>query len=290
MTTGWRPTLAPVVAVTDAPSIAMTIGCVVPAHISDLDGFRGRRFYQIRPRLAPLVTLLLFSWNPLACRETTTPLGEAPPSAPIGVSATAGDREVVIAWSPAARASSYNIYWLTAPGVTRTARNRIAMAVSPQLHSGLTNGTTYHYVVTAVDTGGESAESEQVSATPEAPPATPTGVDATPGDGIVTIAWPPVAGAASYDLYWSTVSGVAQVSGTRIPNVTSAYVHTGLANGTTYYYVIVAFNMIGESPPSAQVSASPKAPPPPNAPTGVVATPGDGQVTIAWQPVTDATS
>ena len=39
-------------------------------------------------------------------------------------------------------------------------------AVSPYTHAGLTNDTTYYYVVTGVNKYGEGLESQEVSATP----------------------------------------------------------------------------------------------------------------------------
>jgi PKD repeat protein len=87
----------------------------------------------------------------------------APPS---GVTATAGDGQVMIRWDEVTGATSYNLYWSTSPGVSKQNGNRIEGVTSPFTHSGLINGTTYFYVVTAVDKNGESAESNQVSAVP----------------------------------------------------------------------------------------------------------------------------
>ena len=53
---------------------------------------------------------------------------------------------------------------------------------------------------------------------------------------------------------------------------------TGLASGQTYYYVVTAVNAGGESPLSAEVSASLA----PAAPTSVSAVSGNAQVTIDW--------
>ena len=39
--------------------------------------------------------------------------------------------------------------------------------------------------------------------------------------------------------------------------VASPFVHTGLVNGTTYYFVVTALNGSGESPDSAEVNATP---------------------------------
>jgi hypothetical protein len=85
-------------------------------------------------------------------------------------------------------------------------------------------------------------------------------VAATPASVSATISWAPVAGATSYNLYWSTTSGVTRASGTRIAGVASPYTHSGLSNGTTYYYVVTAVNANGESAASAQASATPAAP------------------------------
>ena len=85
---------------------------------------------------------------------------------PTGVTATAGNAQVTISWTSVTGATSYNIYWSTTTGVTKTTGTKILNATNPFTHTGLTNGTTYFYVVTAVDANGESAESAQVSATP----------------------------------------------------------------------------------------------------------------------------
>jgi hypothetical protein len=65
-----------------------------------------------------------------------------------------------------------NIYWSTTSGVTKTTGTKITGATSPYTHTGLTNGTTYYYVVTAVNSYGESSESSQVSGTPTNGPIT----------------------------------------------------------------------------------------------------------------------
>lgn len=75
----------------------------------------------------------------------------------------------------------------------------------------------------------------------------------------MTLSWFPATGATSYNLYWSTTSGVTKTNGTRIAGVSSSYIQGGLTNGVPYYYIVTAVNSAGESVPSSQVSATPSA-------------------------------
>ncbi len=102
--------------------------------------------------------------------STTPPQSQpAVPSAPQGVTATAGNGQVTVSWNQVAGATSYNIYWSRTGGVTKNTGTKISAMTSPYLHAPLDNNTTYYYVVTAVSISGESADSPQVSATPSAP-------------------------------------------------------------------------------------------------------------------------
>ena len=210
----------------------------------------------------------------------------APPAAPTGVTATAGNAQVTLSWTASAGATSYTVERATMNGGTYTA---IASGVTTTSYTntGLTNGTTYYYVIVAVNAGGSSPNSSQVSAQPIGPPAAPTGVTATAGNAQVTLSWTASAGATSYTVERATMNGgtyTAIASGV----TTTSYTNTGLTNGTTYYYVIVAVNAGGSSPNSSQVSAQPIGPP--AAPTGVTATAGNAQVTLSWTASAGATS
>jgi fibronectin type 3 domain-containing protein/lysophospholipase L1-like esterase len=179
------------------------------------------------------------------------------PSVPAGVNASTGDRQVTLNWNSVTGATSYNIYWSTFSGVSRSTGAEITNVTSPYTHSGLTNGATYYYVVTAIGDCGESSVSSEVSATPGAAPSAPAGVNASAGDRQVTLSWNSVTGATSYNIYWSTSSGVSKSTGTKIANAISPFLHTGTTNGTTYYYVLTAVNGYGESVESSEVSSTP---------------------------------
>lgn len=96
--------------------------------------------------------------------------GSAPavPAVPSGLTATAKDNYVLLDVPSVAGATGYNVYWSTASGVTPTTGTKLPVTFAPQAHTGLTNGTPYYYVVTAVGAGGESAPSQQTTATPAA--------------------------------------------------------------------------------------------------------------------------
>lgn len=90
------------------------------------------------------------------------------PDSPVGLAATADNGQVSLSWPAAKNAAAYNIYYATATGVARTNGTKIATVVSTSyVKTGLTNNTTYYFVITAVNSGNESSESNEVAATPE---------------------------------------------------------------------------------------------------------------------------
>jgi fibronectin type 3 domain-containing protein len=190
-------------------------------------------------------------------RLTVSSAQGQPPSIPTGVAATAGCSAASVSWNSMAGATGYDIYWGTTPEVSKSTGTKIANVTSPYTHSGLTSGKTYYYVVTAINDCGESSVSSEVSAAPGAAPPAPAGVNASAGDRQVTLSWKSVTGATSYNIYWGTSYGVSKSTGTEIANATSPFLHTGTANGTTYYYVLTAVNSYGESVESGEVSTTP---------------------------------
>jgi cellulose 1,4-beta-cellobiosidase len=215
----------------------------------------------------------------------------ATPAAPAGLSATGGDAKVTLTWNAVSGASSYRVKRATMNGGPYTV---VANGVSTTSHvdtSGVTNGVTYYYVVTAVNTAGEGPASNQASATPGlavTKPLAPSTLKAAPGNAKVTLTWPASTGATSYNVKRSLVSGGPFVT---IANVaTTTYENTGLVNGTVYYYRVTALNTAGESGLSKKVNAMPA--PIPQAPGGVTISAGAtaGVVNLSWNASTWATS
>ena len=177
-----------------------------------------------------------------------------PPPTPTGLGATAGNRQVALTWTASSGATSYNVKRSTTSGAETTIANVMGASFTD---TNVVNGTTYYYKVSAVNTYGESTNSLEVSATPQAqPPSMPTGLSATGGNGQVALTWLASLGATSYNVKRSTTSGAEAT----ITNVTGTnYTDTQVVNGTTYYYKVSATNASGESANSTEVYATPQA-------------------------------
>jgi len=218
---------------------------------------------------------------------SATPV-DLPPAAPTGLGATPGNTTAELDWNDNTDPDldGYNVYRSTTSGSGYSQINVSLVSTSNYTDTGLTNGTPYYYVVTAVDLGtNESGNSNEASATPvDLPPAAPTGLGATPGNTTAELDWndntePDLDG---YNVYRSLTSG----SGYAKINVslvsTSNYTDTGLTNGTPYYYVVTAVDLgTNESGYSTEASATP-VDEPPAAPTGLGATPGNTEVELDW--------
>jgi alpha-tubulin suppressor-like RCC1 family protein/fibronectin type 3 domain-containing protein len=202
------------------------------------------------------------------------------PLTPANLTASPGNAQVTLNWSPATGADFYKVKKATVAGGPYTT---IAADVSGTAFedTAVTNGTTYYYIVTAVNGGGESGASNQVSATPYFPvPFIPTGLTAAAGNAKVTLNWNAASGADSYNVKKATVAGGPYTTISTGLTVT-AFEDTTVTNGTPYYYRVTASNAGGESGASNEVSATPYDPKPAS-PTGLAATASNGKVTLSW--------
>jgi len=223
--------------------------------------------------------------SPLSSEVSATPQVAAPP-APTNLVATAGNAQVSLTWTASSGATSYNIYRATTSGTETLLQSGVSSTTFTD--SSVTNGTTYYYKVAAVNAGGTSPLSSEVSATPQvAAPAAPTNLTATAGNAQVSLTWTTSSGATSYNIYRSTTSGAETLLASGVSS--TSYTDSSVSNGTTYYYKVAALNAGGTSPLSSEVSATPQVPAP-AAPTNLTATAGNAQVSLTWTASSGATS
>jgi len=206
------------------------------------------------------------------------------PNAPVSVSASVSDKSSTLTWQkPSDGGSSITGYQITvSPTVTGNPFSlsaKLAYTVA-----GLTNGVAYSFTVTAQNTVGSSAASSPAIVTPSAaaiPPGAPSGVSAVAGDGQVTVTWtaPASNGSSPINSYTITANPGGKTAAW-ISGLLSATV-TGLTNGTSYTFTVMAASDDGSSTASAaSIAATPFGLP--FAPTSVSATPSGAQVTVAW--------
>ena len=228
-------------------------------------------------------------------------------SAPTGVNATAEDGQVTISWNSVSGATSYNIYWATWSGVSKTNyedTTNLGSSINPDttiFESVLSyNGHTYAvtkdsmtweeantlsdqhggYLVTINDAQENSFLIQNyLSFLSE------LWIGYNDKDNEGTWVW--TNGETSIYTNWATsepndVNGedCGQIYSSGLwndlpcinttyaivewePVAATSYTHTGLTNGTTYYYVVTATNDYGESGESSEVNATPGTSQPP---------------------------
>ncbi len=201
------------------------------------------------------------------------------PAAPMNLSAAPDDGQVTLSWANPAnntitkyqyrRKTDTGTYgsWTDIPNSGDTTTSYTV--------TGLTNGTEYTFAVRAVNAGGNGAAST-VTATPAPVPAAPTNLKAEVGDRRIGLTWDDPGDSTIDEYEYSTDGGTFSViSGS--DDTTTSYTVTGLTNGTQYTFAVRAVNNTDDGVEST-VTATPLWP----APTGLVATAGQGRVTLEW--------
>ncbi|MDN4070629.1 InlB B-repeat-containing protein [Paenibacillus vini] len=171
------------------------------------------------------------------------------PGAPVLQQAIGGNAKVQLSWSPVLGSTGYQIYQSTESGIYGSETATVTESVYSYEVDGLTNGKVYYFVVKAINEGGLSAESNEMSAKPATVPSAPRDVTAVAGNGQATITFtsPADNGGSSITKYEVTSSPGNIVA----TGVGSPIVITGLSNGTSYFFTVKAINEQGGSESSA---------------------------------------
>lgn len=205
----------------------------------------------------------------------------APPSAPGNLTATPGNAQVSLSWSAVQGATSYLLYRGTTSGGQASTPVRTINNGTSVVDTGLTNGTKYYYKVAAANPGGIGPKSNEAASTPNVVPGAPTGLAAEPGDAKIALKWNAVNGATSYNVYRGTTAAGQAASPIATNITTTAFLNTGLTNGTAYFFKVAAVNSAGVGGMSNETSATPGALP--SAPTALAAAAEDKAVALTWQ-------
>jgi fibronectin type 3 domain-containing protein len=151
------------------------------------------------------------------------------------------------------------------------------------------NGIDYEYYMVALNILGPSEPTPILNATPRYRPLSPVDVVSGSGPGFVVLSWlpPEFDGGAPVLGYYVYKANPGQLY-MRIAKLSSdvlSYNDTDVVNGRIYDYSIASYNSEGESDLSEKASGRPVSRPSP--PLDVEAIPGDGSITVKWDPPAD---
>jgi len=186
-----------------------------------------------------------------ACSGSVTKL--VAPSAPTAVSATVNScTNVVVTWTNGVGAASHNVLRYNGACPSAVGLTTFTGVTTPYTDLTAAAGSSYCYVVRAVNTCGNT-DAAGVTGTRLTTPAAPTAVTATPGCTGNSIAWTNSPGATSHNVVRGTVCGTAV---TTFSGVTTPYNDVSAVAGTTYNYWVVGVNSCGNSLNSSCVTAA----------------------------------
>ncbi len=223
--------------------------------------------------------------------QSTTVLASVPTEL---VATTMSSSEIDLSWAASSGATSYNLYRSTSLTGTYEQVNTNPITTRNYSDNGLVSSTSYYYYVTAVNSTGESAQSEIAEATTATAlviPDIPTELIATTiSASQIDLSWTASSGATSYNVYSSTSTLGTYTKVNTDPITATTYSNTGLLSSTSYYYYVTAVNSAGESGQSTEATATTSTVIP-DIPTELIATTiSASQIDLSWTASSGATS
>ena len=202
------------------------------------------------------------------------------PGAPTVTGVMAGGGQAVVAFTPPSNTGGLPI---TAYTVTSSPGGFTATGtISPITVSGLTNGVSYTFSVTATNADGAGAASAaSIASTPSAPPSAPSVTTVTPGNGQATVAFTAPANTGGLPINSYTV--ISSPGGATATGSGSPITVMGLTEGVSYTFSVTANNADGASAASASSAAVVPSAIPSSASIASVVT-SDGQATVTITP------
>ncbi|HVO77942.1 MAG TPA: fibronectin type III domain-containing protein [Methanomassiliicoccales archaeon] len=205
------------------------------------------------------------------------------PGSPQDIAAQAGVRSITLSWSaPSSNGGSPLVGYAVLRGSSSGSEVEMAKVgtVTTYEDLALDDGSTYYYIVRAMNALGFGAPSAEVYAR-TADLVLPDFLAIVPGDGTLNLSWTyPVEQLSEVLHAWiyRSIEPGQEVLVATLGKVTS-YGDTDLVNGQTYYYQIGAETAAGVAL-SEELSGTPRAVPDP--PQQLKAVPGNGYVSLSW--------
>jgi hypothetical protein len=228
-------------------------------------GSNTQHTYMVRANIGTVIGV----WSVPITKSTLTSV----PPTPLNINAAANNTSIIITWDPAPTATTYQIKVDGVMSNTFSGTNYV--------HNGLTPGTLHSYQVRSVNSGGESAWSEEMEVTALAnKPIIPANLIAAPGKTQVTLSWNGIVG-ESYEV---EADGVIYNTSS-----TAAFTHKDLLQSTQHTYRVRSKRVGILSDWCAAVTASTSADVF-GVPDNFKAEASDNMVELSWDAAAEATS
>jgi chitodextrinase len=187
------------------------------------------------------------------------PKDNIPPYQPTGLAVAVSDYQATLTWAAHSGYTDFRLYKLYLDGAHVFTSPVGDATYLSHTFTGLTNGDTYTFGVSAVDTsfneGNMGVKSAKVHGEP---PPIPTGVSSTVTSDSATITWDSIVAPADFAGYNVYKNGVKV---TPAPITATTYLASGLVSGTSYEFKVTSIDTHGnESDFSASTTALPYSP------------------------------